>query len=99
MLHRVGMAKRADFKYNARLTIDFSTLKVRVNMATRKKTTIKKVETETTATESDTLSLEEQTAQFLASGGKIQQIPSGVSGQVQTSGPRHITLGKRHQTN
>ncbi|MGA1740642.1 MAG: hypothetical protein ACO4AC_00520 [Pseudohongiellaceae bacterium] len=68
-------------------------------MATRKKTTIKKVDAETTATESDTLSLEEQTAQFLASGGKIQQIPSGVSGQVQTSGPRHITLGKRHQTN
>jgi hypothetical protein len=68
-------------------------------MATRKKTTIKKVDAERTATESDTLSLEEQTAQFLASGGKIQQIPSGVSGQVQTSGPRHITLGKRHQTN
>ncbi len=42
--------------------------------------------------------LEEQTARFLAAGGKIQQIPSGVSGQVQTSGPRHITLGKRNQT-
>ena len=65
---------------------------------TRKKTTIKKVDS-TTASDSDTLSLEEQTAQFLASGGKIQQIPNGVSGQVQTSGPRHITLGKRHQTN
>jgi len=44
------------------------------------------------------LALEEQTAKFLAAGGKIQQIPSGVSGQVQTSGPRHITLGKRHQS-
>ncbi len=66
---------------------------------TRKKTTIKKVETESANTESDNLTLEEQTAQFLAAGGKIQQIPSGVSGQVQTSGPRHITLGKRHQTN
>ena len=42
------------------------------------------------------LSIEEQTARFLAQGGKIQQIPLGVSGQVATSGPRHITLGKRH---
>ncbi len=41
-------------------------------------------------------SLEAQTAKFLASGGKVQQIPLGVSGQVATSGPRHITLGKRH---
>ena len=40
--------------------------------------------------------IEEQTAKFLASGGKIQEIPLGVSGQVATSGPRHITLGKRH---
>ncbi len=24
------------------------------------------------------------------------EIPLGVSGQVATSGPRHITLGKRH---
>ncbi len=40
--------------------------------------------------------LENQVAQFLASGGKIQEIPLGVSGQVATSGPRHITLGKRH---
>lgn len=40
--------------------------------------------------------IEDQVAQFLASGGKIQQIPLGVSGQVATSGPRHITLGKRH---
>jgi hypothetical protein len=42
------------------------------------------------------LSIEQQTARFLASGGKVQQIPLGVSGQVATSGPRHITLGKRH---
>jgi hypothetical protein len=42
-------------------------------------------------------SLEEQMAKFLAEGGEIQQIPLGVSGQVATSGPRHITLGKRHQ--
>lgn len=42
-------------------------------------------------------SLKEQMAKFLAAGGEIQQIPRGVSGQVATSGPRHITLGKRHQ--
>ena len=41
-------------------------------------------------------SIEAQTARFLAAGGKVQQIPLGVSGQVATSGPRHITLGKRH---
>lgn len=41
-------------------------------------------------------SIDDQVAAFLASGGKIQQIPLGVSGQVATSGPRHITLGKRH---
>ncbi len=64
---------------------------------TKKKTTIKKVDSKTTQ-ESNEVSLEEQTAAFLASGGEIQQIPNGVSGQVQTSGPRHITLGKRHQT-
>ena len=40
--------------------------------------------------------IEDQVSEFLASGGKIQQIPLGVSGQVATSGPRHITLGKRH---
>lgn len=42
-------------------------------------------------------SLEAQMAKFLAQGGEIQQIPRGVSGQVATSGPRHITLGKRNQ--
>ena len=40
--------------------------------------------------------IEDQVGAFLASGGKIQEIPLGVSGQVATSGPRHITLGKRH---
>lgn len=63
----------------------------------RKKTTIKKVEG-SSVKEADSMNIEEHTAKFLASGGEIQQIPSGVSGQVQTSGPRHITLGKRHQS-
>jgi hypothetical protein len=46
--------------------------------------------------ESSSESIEAQTARFLASGGKVQEIPLGVSGQVATTGPRHITLGKRH---
>lgn len=50
------------------------------------------------ATKESAQSLEEQMAKFLAGGGEIQQIPRGVSGQVTTSGPRHITLGKRNQT-
>ena len=61
--------------------------------------TSKTSKTKPTLTPTDdfsSLSIEEQTARFLASGGKIQQIPLGVSGQVATSGPRHITLGKRH---
>ena len=62
-------------------------------MASAKKATAKKnLETQETS-----VSIEEQTARFLAAGGKVQEIPRGVSGQVATSGPRHITLGKRHQ--
>lgn len=40
-------------------------------------------------------SIEEQVQAFLAAGGEIQQVPKGVSGQSNTSGPRHITLGKK----
>ncbi len=40
-------------------------------------------------------SIEEQTKAFLASGGKIQEIDTGVSGQQNVSGPRHISLGNR----
>ncbi len=43
-------------------------------------------------------SIEEQTAAFLKCGGKVQQIPSGVTGQVNLAGPRHITLGKKPET-
>jgi hypothetical protein len=32
---------------------------------------------------------------FLKSGGKVQQIPSGVSGQTTTSGPRQIVLSHK----
>lgn len=41
------------------------------------------------------LSIEEQTKAFLAQGGAIQQIPKGVSGQTNFSGPRHIILGQK----
>ncbi|WP_237054738.1 hypothetical protein [Microbulbifer sediminum] len=40
-------------------------------------------------------SIEAQVQAFLASGGEIQQVPKGVSGQTSTSGPKHITLGKK----
>jgi len=34
-------------------------------------------------------------AEFLKSGGKVQKIPSGVSGQTSTSGPRQIVLSHK----
>jgi hypothetical protein len=40
-------------------------------------------------------SIADQVSAFLASGGKIQQIDSGISGQKNLSGPRHIVLGKK----
>ncbi|WP_421655090.1 hypothetical protein ACONUD_07715 [Microbulbifer harenosus] len=39
--------------------------------------------------------IEAQVQAFLANGGKIEQIPKGVSGQTNTAGPKHITLGKK----
>ena len=39
--------------------------------------------------------LEEHIAAFLKAGGKVQQIPSGVSGQTSTSGPRQIVLATK----
>lgn len=41
------------------------------------------------------LSIEQHVEAFLSSGGKIQKIPRGVSGQAQTSGPKHISLGNK----
>lgn len=32
---------------------------------------------------------------FIKSGGKVQEIPSGVSGQTSTSGPRQIVLSHK----
>lgn len=42
-------------------------------------------------------SKEEMIAAFLRAGGKIQQIPTGVSGQENLAGPKHITLGNKSQ--
>ena len=42
-------------------------------------------------------SLAAEVEKFLSTGGKIQEIPQGVSGQVATTGPRHITLGRRKE--
>ncbi|MEW5249942.1 hypothetical protein [Microbulbifer sp. 2201CG32-9] len=39
--------------------------------------------------------IEQQVQAFLAAGGEIEQVPKGVSGQTNVSGPRHITLGKK----
>ncbi|GAB5497925.1 MAG: hypothetical protein PsegKO_02360 [Pseudohongiellaceae bacterium] len=39
--------------------------------------------------------LEVHVEAFLKSGGKVQQIPSGVSGQTSTSGPRQIVLSHK----
>ncbi|WKD50483.1 hypothetical protein [Microbulbifer spongiae] len=40
-------------------------------------------------------SIEAQVQAFLEKGGEIQQVPKGVSGQTNTAGPKHITLGKK----
>ena len=54
--------------------------------ASKKKPAAEKISSETIA---------EQTAAFLKSGGEIGQIKSGVSGQTNLGGTRHITLGKK----
>lgn len=41
-------------------------------------------------------SIAEQTAAFLKSGGAIEQIASGTSGQSVVTGKKHITLGKKN---
>ena len=39
--------------------------------------------------------LAQHVEKFIKSGGKVQQIPSGVSGQTSTSGPRQIVLSHK----
>jgi len=47
------------------------------------------------ATSSSREELQAQVDAFIKSGGKVQQIPSGVSGQTSTSGPRQIVLSHK----
>lgn len=39
--------------------------------------------------------IEQDTEAFIKSGGNIQYIKSGVSGQNNVAGPRHIVLSKK----
>lgn len=41
------------------------------------------------------INLAEQVEAFLKAGGKVQKIPSGISGQTSTSGPRQIVLSHK----
>ena len=47
------------------------------------------------AAETSREDLEKHVAAFLKAGGKVQQIPTGVSGQTSTSGPRQIVLSHK----
>ncbi|MBU2707000.1 hypothetical protein KCM76_13480 [Zooshikella marina] len=39
--------------------------------------------------------IDEQVAAFLKSGGKVTEVPQGVSGQEPVKGRQHIVLGKK----
>jgi hypothetical protein len=43
-------------------------------------------------------SIAEQTQAFLKSGGKIDYVNSGVSGQQSMAGPKYIALGNKTQS-
>ena len=58
-------------------------------MATKTKTAAKKKQPAETETSS---SIDAQIKEFLASGGAIEQIKTGVTGQQNMPGPRHINL-------
>ncbi|PID41808.1 MAG: hypothetical protein CSA52_01080 [Gammaproteobacteria bacterium] len=58
--------------------------------APTRKTQSKKKEPAATATSA---SIEKQVQEFLAKGGNIEQIKSGVSGQQSLAGRKHIKLG------
>ncbi|MBL4681817.1 MAG: hypothetical protein JKY88_13980 [Pseudomonadales bacterium] len=49
----------------------------------------------TTEAEARAQSIEQMTAAFIKSGGEIQLIPNGISGQTSLSGPKHITIEKK----
>ena len=61
-------------------------------MAKKLTRTAKKKEPDAVET---SVSIEQQTAAFLAAGGQVDQVKTGVSGQIGIAGPKHITLGNR----
>ncbi|MEP5763737.1 MAG: hypothetical protein ABJ308_04055 [Halieaceae bacterium] len=41
------------------------------------------------------LSIAEQTAAFLKQGGKVEEVPRGVSGQTSLAARKHITISTK----
>ena len=76
------MAESAEMVYNLRLLWDQGKL----SMANKSKKD---------AAVSNRADLAQHVDTFLKSGGKVQEIPSGVSGQTSTSGPRQIVLSHK----
>lgn len=60
------------------------------NAPVRQKTTTSKRKQAVAGETHDTIAA--QTAAFLKSGGSINKVKSGVSGQQKLTGPRHISL-------
>jgi hypothetical protein len=61
-------------------------------MATRTKSTAKKKQPAATETSS---SIDEQVKAFLAAGGSIEKVKTGVTGQQNMPGPRHINISNK----
>tara|TARA_R110002072_G_scaffold140765_8_gene285219 strand:- start:9715 stop:9906 length:192 start_codon:yes stop_codon:yes gene_type:complete len=61
-------------------------------MATKTRAAAKKKQPAATETSN---SIDEQVKEFLAAGGAIEQIKTGVTGQVNMPGPRHINLSNK----
>lgn len=66
-----------------------------INLMAKKQTATKGATGQKVAGSKADHSKEEMIAAFLRAGGKIQQIPTGVSGQQNMAGPKHITLGNK----
>lgn len=45
--------------------------------------------------ETRSLTIDQHIEAFLSSGGNIEKIPTGVSGQTSMAGPKHINLGSK----
>tara|TARA_R110002167_G_scaffold126558_8_gene307378 strand:+ start:2582 stop:2797 length:216 start_codon:yes stop_codon:yes gene_type:complete len=65
------------------------TTKTAIKPAAKTRSSAKKKQPAATETSS---SIDEQVKEFLASGGAIEQIKTGVTGQQNMPGPRHINL-------